>query len=153
MTIDFKKLLESPRLRKLFLEESGLEECELVELLETDPKEAWGLINPQGVLEVHYQSISGGSFGVYEWGGLYFSVNPDESLVDGPFDAPEDAAAVIGNMSISDFCDTDHIEYSVYTSLEDSLALRITLKLVAIGEQITMNGAAYRREANGYVKT
>ncbi len=75
MDIDFRKLLEAPKLRALFLEDSGLEERELVELLETDPKEAWGMINPEGVLQVYYQSISGGSFGVYEWGGLYFAVN------------------------------------------------------------------------------
>ena len=48
MDIDFRKLLEAPKLRALFLEDSGLEERELVELLETDPKEAWGMINPEG---------------------------------------------------------------------------------------------------------
>jgi hypothetical protein len=58
MDIDFRKLLEAPRLRALFLEDSGLEERELVKLLEADPKEAWGMINPEGVLEVYYQSIS-----------------------------------------------------------------------------------------------
>lgn len=62
------------------------------------------MINPDGVLQVYYQSISGGSFGVYEWGGLYFAINPDENLVDGPFDSLADAAAAIGNMSIRDFC-------------------------------------------------
>ena len=153
MDIDFRKLLEAPKLRALFLEDSGLEERELVELLETDPKEAWGMINPEGVLQVYYQSISGGSFGVYEWGGLYFAVNPDESLVDGPFDSPEDAAAAIGNMSISDFCETDHIEYSVFSKLDEGLSLKITEKLVRVGEQITMNWVTYRREPEGYVRT
>ncbi len=38
MDIDFRKLLEPPKLRALFLEDSGLEERELVELLETDPR-------------------------------------------------------------------------------------------------------------------
>ena len=152
MDIDFRKLLEAPKLRALFLEDSGLEERELAELLETDPKEAWGMINPEGVLQVYYQSISGGSFGVYEWGGLYFAVNLEADLVDGPFDAPEDAADVISNMSISDFCETDHIEYSVFSKLDEGLSLKITEKLVRVGEQITMNWVTYRREPEGYVR-
>jgi hypothetical protein len=152
MDIDFRKLLEAPKLRALFLEDSGLEERELVELLETDPKEAWGMINPEVVLQVYYQSISGGSFGVYEWGGLYFAINLEADLVDGPFDAPEDAAAVISNMSISDFCETDHIEYSVFSKLDEGLSLKITEKLVRVGEQITMNWVTYRREPEGYVR-
>lgn len=38
MDIDFRKLLEPPKLRALFLEDSGLEERELFELLEIDPR-------------------------------------------------------------------------------------------------------------------
>lgn len=92
------------------------------------------MINPDGVLQVCYQSISGGIFGVYEWVGLYFAINQDESLVDGPFDSPEDAAAAIGNMSISDFCETGHIEYSVFSKLDEELSLKITEKMVRVGE-------------------
>lgn len=92
------------------------------------------MINPDGVLQVYYQSISGGIFGVYEWVGLYFAINQDESLADGPFDSPEDAAAAIGNMSISDFCETGHIEYSVFSKLDEELSLKITEKMVRVGE-------------------
>ncbi len=53
---------------------------------------------------------------------------------------------------ISDFCETDHIEYSVYSELEETLSLKITEKLVRVGEQITLNGVTYRRETKGYVR-
>jgi hypothetical protein len=154
MDIDFRKLLGDPKLSELFQGQSGLNDDELKELLdENDPSMFWQWLELEETLVVHHQEGAGESrFGVYGWGGFYFSRDDSQDLLAGPFALPEESASKVSQLSLAEFADTWGIIFKVHSTLPAKQALSIIAHLISEGETLLLNGVNYRREASGYVQ-
>lgn len=154
MEIDFKKLLSDPRLLVLFQSQSGLDNEALKEYMdENDPSMLWQFLKLEEVLVVHHREGAGEScFGVYGWGGLYFSWDESQDLLDGPFTSPDVSASKVSQLSLAELNDTEGLKFEVRSSLPTHQALDLIRKLISEGETLELNEVAYRHEALGYVK-
>ena len=154
MEIDFKKLLSDPRLLVLFQSQSGLDNEALKEYMdENDPSMLWQLLKPEEILVVHHREGAGEScFGVYGWGGLYFSWDESQDLLAGPFTCPKVSASKVSQLSLAELNDTEGLKFEVRSILPTHQALDLIGKLISEGETLELNEVAYRHEASGYVK-
>lgn len=154
MEIDFKKLLSDPRLLVLFQSQSGLDNEALKEYMdENDPSMLWQFLKLEEVLVVHHREGAGEScFGVYGWGGLYFSWDESQDLLAGPFTSPEVSASKVSQLSLAELNDTEGLKFEVRSSLPIHQALDLIGKLISEGETLELNEVTYRHEALGYVK-
>ena len=154
MDIDFRKLLRDPKLSELFQGQSGLNDDELKELLdENDPSMFWQWLELEETLVVHHQEGAGESrFGVYGWGGFYFSRDDSQDLLAGPFTSPAESASKVSQLSLADLSDTCWLEFEVRSTLPTKQALSLITRLISKGQTLELNGAPYRLEAEGYVR-
>ena len=154
MDIDFRKLLRDPKLSELFQSQSGLNDDELKELMdENDPSMFWQWLEVEETLVVHHQEGAGESrFGVYGWGGFYFSRDDSQDLLAGPFASPEESASKVSQLSLADLSDTYGLEFEVRSTLPNNRALSLITGLISTGQTLELNGAPYRLEAEGYVR-
>ena len=154
MEIDFKKLLSDPRLLVLFQSQSGLDNEALKEYMdENDPSMLWQLLKPEEILVVHHREGAGEScFGVYGWGGLYFSWDESQDLLAGPFTCPKVSASKVSQLSLAELNDTEGLKFEVRSILPTHQALDLIGKLISEGETLELNEVAYRREPEGYVR-
>ena len=154
MEIDFKKLLSDPRLLVLFQSQSGLDNEALKEYMdENDPSMLWQFLKLEEVLVVHHREGAGEScFGVYGWGGLYFSWDESQDLLAGPFTSPEVSASKVSQLSLAELNDTEGLKFEVRSSLPTHQALDLIGNLISEGETLELNEVTYRHEALGYVK-
>ncbi|MEY3583416.1 MAG: hypothetical protein RJA48_499 [Verrucomicrobiota bacterium] len=134
MDIDFRKLLRDPKLSELFQGQSGLNDDELKELLD------------------HQEGAGESRFGVYGWGGFYFSRDDSQDLLAGPFASPEESASKVSQLSLADLSDTCWLEFEVRSTLPTNQALSLITRLISKGQTLELNGAPYRLEAEGYVR-
>lgn len=154
MEIDFKKLLSDPRLLVLFQSQSGLDNEALKEYMdENEPSMLWQFLELEEVLVVHHREGAGEScFGVYGWGGLYFSWDESQDLLAGPFTCPKVSASKVSQLSLAELNDTEGLKFEVRSILPTHQALDLIGKLISEGETLELNEVAYRHEASGYVK-
>ena len=133
MEIDFKKLLSDPRLLVLFQSQSGLDNEALKEYMdENDPSMLWQFLKLEEVLVVHHREGAGEScFGVYGWGGLYFSWDESQDLLAGPFTSPEVSASKVSQLSLAELNDTEGLKFEVRSSLPTHQALDLIGKLIS----------------------
>lgn len=154
MDINFRKLLHDPKLSELFQRQSGLDNEVLEECLEeNDPSMFWQFLELEEILVVHHREGADEScFGVYGWGGLYFSWDKSQDLLAGPFTSPEVSASKVSQLSLAELNDTEGLKFEVRSSLPTHQALDLIGKLISEGETLELNEVTYRHEALGYVK-
>ena len=126
-----------------------LQEC----LEENDPSMFWQFLELEEILVVHHREGAGEScFGVYGWGGLFFSRDESQDLLAGPFASPEVSASKVSQLSLAALNDTEGLKFEVRSSLPTHQALDLIGNLVSEGETLELNEVAYRREPEGYVR-
>jgi len=149
-SVDFRLLFQDLKLKALFLKEAGIDDGELEEYINDDL--VWQWMECEEVISVHNldNPCYSYAFGVYVWGGLYFSEDPSLNLIAGPFDSPEEAAEAVAQFSLSEFADTDGLTFGVKSSLPAEQALEIVSKLIHWGGELGLNGVRYRRAPTGH---
>ncbi len=154
MDINFSKLLSDLKLSELFQSQSGLNDDELKELMdENDPSSFWQWLQLEETLVVHHREGAGESrFGVYGWGGFYFSRDDSQDLLAGPFASPEEAASKVSQLCLAVLSYTCGLEFEVRSTLPTNQALSLLTRLISKRQTLELNGAPYRLEAEGYVR-
>lgn len=150
MPVNFKNLLKDKKLFTLFLKDSELEDAEVIELIEENEEETlWSLLKTEIILEIKYSHDWGGVYGVYKWGGLYFSY-VEYCGCEGPFSSFKTALKSISEEYFTaDEC--TGTEYSVESSLPLKTVLKMVRNLIQVGEILTINNKSYTRRRNGLV--
>ena len=151
-SVNFKLLFIDLKLKELFLKQAGIDDGELEECIKDDL--VWQSMEREEVISVHNldNPCYSYAFGVYAWGGLYFSEDPSLDLIAGPFDSPEGAAEAVSQFSLSEFADTHGLTFGVNSSLPTEQALEIVSKLIHVGGELELNGVLYRRASTGFLK-
>jgi hypothetical protein len=151
-SVDFKLLFLDPKLKELFLKQAEINDGELEEYIKGDM--VWEWMERKEVIIVHNldNPCYSYAFGVYVWGERYFSEDPSQDLIAGPFDSPEEAAEAVSQFSLSEFADTHGLTFGVKSSLPAEQALEIVSKLIHVGGELQLNGVLYRRASTGYLK-
>lgn len=148
--VNFKDLLKDKKLFKLFLKDSELEATEATELIEENNEETlWSLLKTEIILEVGYSHDWGGVYGVYKWGGLFFSY-VEYCGCEGPFSSFKTALKSISKeyFTANEYTGT---EYRVESSLPLKTVLKMVRNLIQVGENLTINNKSYTRRKNGLV--
>ena len=146
--VNFTVLLKDKKLFNLFLKDSELEATEATELIEKNNQDSlWSLLKTKTILEVGYSHEWGGVYGVYEWGGLFFSY-VEYCGCEGPFSSFETALKSISEeyFTADEYSAT---KYDVESSLPIKTTLKIVENLVKLGENLTINNKTYTHTDKG----
>ena len=157
MTIDFKTLLSNKSLRGRFLDESGLKESALTELLQVNDSDAiWPHLKTTLPFWISCEhGTAGGDYGVYEWHGHYFA-STEWHGVHGPYASVQDACLQDETLNLylseESAADVATAKNRVSSILPEPESRKLLKGIVLVGDTIQLNDVAYRREVDGYIR-
>jgi hypothetical protein len=155
--IDLDAIFSDKRLRTRFLNESGLQESALTELVRLkNLATIWPHLKATLAFWITCEhGTAGGEYGVYEWGGLYFA-GSEWHGIHGPYATIQEACREDETLSLylseEAAAEVGQAKNKVRSILPDAESLELLRHIVHVGDIIMLNGVAYRRVASGYLR-